>query len=116
MSGPAMSISELLDQEEVWYASRHGELTEMRLAEMPGGHLANLRAWLLRNAGSLHSAAVSGLYGLASFIGGEMAADDLDRSIASLEEMSPQAWMEEQPLFEAITRRLGELLEETHGA
>jgi hypothetical protein len=110
-----MGVLDLLGQEKFWYSRRGTYLVPQSLDDMDSTHLANLRAWLLRNAGPLHSAALSALNGMASFVSAEMASADLDSSISEIEEMSPQQWMETQPLFEAITDRLGDRLDETHG-
>jgi hypothetical protein len=112
-----MSMAELLDQDEVWHArDRWGELEELRLAEMDTRHLANLRTWLLRNAYSIKQDFLSSLYGCTSMVSGEIAADDLDREIDRLEAAPPREWMDDQPLFEAITQLLAERLEEIHGS
>lgn len=101
-----LGILELLDQDEIWYARQDGQLVVLRLDEMTQRHLANLRGWLLDNAGRAHSSEACALYGFASFIGGEQASYDLDAAIGALEEQDPREWMREKPLFQAITRRI----------
>lgn len=115
MSAPRFGMGDLLDQTAFWCAREEGELVVVELAGMSSTHLANLRAWLVRNAEKLQASEISGLYGIAGGVTGEMAAADLDCAIASAEEETPQAWLESKPLFEEITRLLGTKLDETHG-
>jgi len=112
--GP-MSMAELLEQREVWYAREEGELVCVRLDDMDARHLANLRGWLVRNADKMHSAALGSLWSIGSFLQGEQALIDLDFCIAGMAEADPVTWIEEQPLLVAITKRLATLLEQTHG-
>jgi hypothetical protein len=98
---------DFLHQDEVWQARQDGSLVILRLDDMEGRHLANLRAWLLDNAGRLQSMTVSALYGMASHVGGEQASLDLDQAIGQAEDESPEAWITRQPLFRGISRRLG---------
>lgn len=116
MSGREPGLGDLLDQDVYWCPrDPDGSLGYVLLEDMTSSHLANLRAWLIRNAGKAHSAALSSLYGMSSLIGGEQASYDLDIAIGSLEEQDPAEWMEEQPLLTRITTLLADRLEETHG-
>jgi hypothetical protein len=110
-----MSIAELLDQREYWYAREQGDLVCYRLDDMTPVHLANLRAWLMRNAEKMHSATLASLWSVSAFFQGEQAIFEIDRDIERLQEADPRAWIKEQPLVEEITRRLAGLLEQTHG-
>lgn len=116
-AGGQMSLPELLDQAEVWCArDENRELQIMRVAEMDARHLANLRTWLLRAAPKIHQAAIDSMYQAGMFFSGEAALDSIDGEISRLESQTPEQWIEDQILFEAITDRLATLLEETHGA
>lgn len=104
MSGHQWDMGELLAQDKIWVSRGEDGLTEQRLQDMTTSHLQNLRAWLIRNAGRLHSSATSFLYGISSLLQGDQALRDLDCDIAAMENMQPRDWLEEQLLFEAITR------------
>lgn len=97
---------DLLYQDKVWQGRQDGELVLFQLDEMTASHLENLRSWLLSRAKMLHSMEVSALYGMAAHVNGEQAGIDLDRAIGTAEEEDPREWIREQPLFQAITRRL----------
>jgi hypothetical protein len=101
-----MPISVLLDQGEHWQARQDGHLVLIRVDEMTAAHAGNLRAWLLRNAPAIQQAELMSLYSMGTLIQGEMALDDLDCEMDRVGEQSPEQWMRDQVLFQALGQRL----------
>lgn len=100
----------LLEQDKVWYGRNSDGsrgYTRYRLEEMTGTHLENLRSWLVSRAPALQAAELRSLENFASHLHGEQALYDLDLSISRISGQDPLEWLEEKPLYEAISRLLG---------
>ncbi|MER6605871.1 hypothetical protein ABT282_08120 [Streptomyces sp. NPDC000927] len=97
-------LVELLDQDEIW-VNANGE--RLRLDDMEPRYCGNVRALLMRNAGSYLDHL---MWSMTRGPGpsGDMACDAFDRAFDELLEASndPETWMREQPLLVALARRI----------
>jgi hypothetical protein len=101
-----MGIGDLLDQDQIWISRNDEGLQTTKIADMKLQHIVNLRSWLRSNARSLHNSEVLALYSMAGMVTGEMASDDLDRSIDQAEQESPLEWLADKPLFRALGQEI----------
>jgi len=109
-----MSLSELLDQDEIWiYRDSEGILATVRLDQMSLSHLENLRAWFLDRAPAMHSAALLAATRAAAMTNGSQAEIELDREAESISCRDPESWMRETELFEAIDEALAYRINES---
>jgi hypothetical protein len=104
-----MSMAELLDQSEIWQAREDGNLVLVRIDEMTESHIENLRGWLLSNSGRIYDSAYHSLYQAGTFFSGGNALDSIDAEMAAMDSVRPSQWMQGQPLFQALGKRLEEL-------
>ena len=98
-----MNRVDLLGQEEVWKDSL-GQLLKIE-EDMTDDHARHLMAWLLWKADWLQFRAHYSFACSAGGSHGDAAADALD-AISATFEVPPEQWIREQPLFEALVRKL----------
>jgi hypothetical protein len=99
-------IGDLLDQEEFWISREDDGLREVKITDMKLNHIINLRRWLRSQARRLHNSEVMALYSMSSMVTGEMASEDLERSIDAAEQESPLEWLADKPLFRALGQEI----------
>lgn len=106
------SMAELLAQDKIWQQKTPDGLQTIRIEDMTPGHLYHLEAWLLRNSQTIQATALYQVAGMAEHIQGEQAAWDVHFALAEENQQHPLTWMREQPLFQAIGRRMEQLARE----
>lgn len=96
--------SDRLDQASYWVSA---DLTVHKVSEMDHDHLLNTRAWLIRNAGRIHSTEARQMMAWASMFNGEMAQMEADRACDQFFDLNPTRWVKESILYRGMRDQLG---------
>jgi hypothetical protein len=89
------------NKKKVW-KTREGK--EIEIKNMTDSHLMNTIKFLRRNANANMAKEIASAYSAASLMQGEMAIDAIERDIRIMEETSPDEYLQEFPIYNALIK------------
>ena len=98
-----VDFDQVRHQGEFWI-TREGE--KWRIGAMTADHLQSVIAYLHRNADTIQAYDIAQAIDAASSLQGEMAIDSIDQEVERMMSMSPDEYIDDLPVVEAMRDEL----------